>query len=161
MMKQGRWVWVLILAVALAAPALAGEKKHDCTASTQDCLNKMAAKFKEKGWVGIEYDKSNDKKGDKQVISKVISGSPAEKAGLREGDVLLAINGVRFGDEDKDKWAKVKKAWKPGQTITYTLARDGKKSEVAVTLGHVPQEVMAQWIGEHMLQHATVEVAQN
>jgi len=157
-MKQGRWVWVLILAVALAAPALAGEKKHDCTASTQDCLNKMVTKFKEKGWVGIEYDKAD--KGDQQTIQKVVPGSPAEQAGLREGDVLLAINGVRFGDEDKEKWAKVKKAWGPGQTITYTVARDGKKSEVAVTLGHVPEEVMAQWIGEHMLQHATIAVAQ-
>lgn len=161
MMKQGRWVWVLILAVALAAPAFAGEKKHDCTASTQDCLNKMVAKFKEKGWVGIEYDKSESKKGDKQTISKVIPGSPAEKAGLQKGDVLLAVNGVRFGEEDKDQWAKVKKDWKPGHSITYTVARGGQKSEVAVMLGHVPEEVIAQWVGEHMLQHATVKVAKN
>ena len=158
-MKQGRWIWVLILAVALAAPAFAGEKKHDCTASTQDCLNKMAAKFKEKGWVGIEYDKG--KKSDQQTITKVVSGSPADKAGLHKGDVLLAINGVKFGEEDKDKWAKVKKAWKPGNAITYTVARDGQKSEVAVTLGHVPEDVVAEWVGKHMIgQHSTVKVAQ-
>ena len=156
-MKKGRWIWVLILAVAVAGPALAGEKKHDCTASTQDCLNKMAAKMKQKGWVGIEYDKSE--KGDKQTVKKVVSGSPAEQAGLKKGDVLLAINGVHFGDEDKEKWAKVKKAWKPGQTITYTVARDGKKKDVQVTLAKVPEDVMAQWIGKHMMQHATVEVA--
>lgn len=157
MMKKGRWVWVLILTVALAGPALAGEKKHDCTASTQDCLNKMAQKMKDKGWVGIEYDKG--KKGEKQVISKVVAGSPAQKAGLQKGDVLLAINGVQFGDEDKEKWSKVKKAWRPGQTITYTLARGDMKKEVQVTLGKVPEDVMAQWIGHHMLQHATIEMA--
>jgi S1-C subfamily serine protease len=117
----------------------------------------MVAKFKQKGWVGIEYDKS--KKGDKQIISKVVPGSPAEKAGLQKGDVLLAVNDVRFGDEDKEKWAQVKKAWRPGETITYTVARGEAKKKVTITLGEVPEDVMAQWIGKHMLEHANVEMA--
>ena len=118
----------------------------------------MAAKFKEKGWVGIEYDKSA-KKSDKHVIGKVVPGSPAEKAGLQKGDVLLAVNGVKYGEEDKTKWKMVKQAWTPGSTITYTVDRHGKTKEIAVKLGKVPEEVLYAWIGEHMMQHATVEVA--
>ena len=156
-MRQARWIWVLILAVALTAPALAGGKDHPCTASTQDCLNKMAAKMKDKGWVGIEYEHKD--KNKTPVVAKVIPDSPASKAGLQKGDVLLAVNGVKYGDEDKAKWKKVKQSWTPGSTITYTVDRHGKTKEVAVKLGKVPEDVLAAWIGEHMLQHATVEVA--
>jgi S1-C subfamily serine protease len=158
-MKQARWIWIVAIAVALTAPALAGGKDHPCTAGTQDCLNKMVAKLQHKGWVGIEYDKKDH--GATPVVKKVVPGSPAEKAGLHKGDVLLAVNGVKYGEEDKTKWKKVKQAWTPGSTITYLVARDGKKKEVDVTLGKVPEEVLAAWVGEHMLQHATVEVASN
>jgi predicted metalloprotease with PDZ domain len=154
-MKQARWIVVAVLAIALISPAIAG-KGHKCEASTQDCLNKMAAKLKDKGWVGIEFDKN---KSEQPVITKVVPDSPAEKAGLQKGDVLLAINGVKYGDDDKEKWHKVKKAWKPGSTITYTVARGGGKKAVDVTLGKVPEEVMYAWLGEHMMQHVTVDVA--
>lgn len=157
-MKHGRWIWVLVIAVALTAPALAGDK-HPCTASTQDCLDKMVTKMQHKGWVGIEYDKKKDK-GDSPVLAKVYPDSPASQAGLEKGDVLLAVNGVKFGDEDEAKWKKVKQNWTPGSTITYTIARGGKKKQVDVTLSKVPEDVLAAWVGEHMMQHATVEVAQ-
>lgn len=156
-MKQGRWIWVLAIAVALTAPALAGDK-HPCTAGTQDCLNKMVTKFQHKGWVGIEYEKK-DKSGT-PIVAKVIPDSPAAQAGLHKGDVLLAVNGVKYGDDDKAKWKKVKQAWTPGSTITYTVARGDKKKQIEVTLGKVPEDVLAAWVGEHMIQHATVEVAQ-
>jgi S1-C subfamily serine protease len=155
-MKQGRWILVALLAVALISPVMAG-KGHKCDHSTQDCLNKMAANMKNKGWVGIEYDKE---KGDTPVVTKVVADSPAAKAGLQKGDVLLAVNGVKYGDDDKEKWMKVKKAWKPGSTITYTVQRGSKAKELDVTLGKVPEDVMYAWLGEHMLQHATIEVAQ-
>jgi C-terminal processing protease CtpA/Prc len=157
-MRQGRWILVLLLAVALVSPAIAG-KGHKCDASTQDCLNKMAASMKNKGWVGIEYDTKEN--SETPIISKVVPDSPAQAAGLRKGDVLLAVNGVKYGDDDKAKWKKVKAVWTPGSTITYTVDRGGHKKEVPVKLGKLPEEVMYAWIGEHMMQHATIEVAQN
>ena len=156
MMRQGRWILVAILAVALVSPVMAG-KGHKCDASTQDCLNKMAANLKNKGWVGIEFDKQES---GALLIKHVVENSPAEQAGLREGDVLLAVNGVKYGTEDKDKWHKVKKSWTPGSTINYTVKRSGGKKDVAVTLGTVPEDVLYAWLGEHMMQHATIEVAQ-
>ncbi|HET6278451.1 MAG TPA: PDZ domain-containing protein, partial [Candidatus Polarisedimenticolia bacterium] len=88
MKRLEKWVAVLGLAVLAAAPAFAGEGK--CNASTQECLDKMAAHMKDSGWVGVELEKSDI--GGYEV-AKVIPGSPAEEAGIRAGDVLFAMNG--------------------------------------------------------------------
>jgi predicted metalloprotease with PDZ domain len=154
-MRNTGKILILSLAVLIAVPLLAGGK-HKCEATTQECLDKMAAKYKNHGWVGIEGDK---KDGGHFVIKKVISDSPAEAAGLRKGDVLVAMNGVGFADENKDKLKKIKSSLAPGKTLEYTVKRNGKKKVVAVTLGEVPDEVLAQWVGKHMLEHSTVKVA--
>ena len=55
-----------------------------------------------------------------------------------------------------------KSAMQVGKTVTYTIARGshGKTKEVALTLAKIPDEVLAQWIGSHMLDHAAIEIAQ-
>jgi S1-C subfamily serine protease len=150
----------LVAVVALVAvPAFAGEG-HKCTASTQECLNKMAAKLKNKGWVGIELDKNKDT--GTLTVTRVVPGSPAEQAGFRQGDMLLALNGVDMYSSDKKALHGAKKAFKPGAQVTYTVERAGSKRDLDVTLGTVPDDVLAQWVGGHMLEHADVaEIAQN
>jgi S1-C subfamily serine protease len=118
----------------------------------------MVAKIQKKGWVGIEYDK--DEVNHTMTVTRVVPDSPAEAAGFREGDVLLAVNGVSFKDENKEKLHQVKAKMVPGGEITYTVKRSGQKKDLDVTLATVPEDVMAQWIGAHMLEHATVAVAQ-
>ena len=74
-MRKTSLLLSLIAVVALAVPAFAGEG-HKCTAPTQECLNKMSAKLKTHGWVGIEMDKS--KKGGAMAVTRVVPGSSAE-----------------------------------------------------------------------------------
>lgn len=152
-----RTILALTILALVAIPAVAGEKGK-CDSSTQDCLDYMAKHYKDKGWVGIEGEKVGDAGYFK--ITKVVEDSPAEAAGLEVGDVMIAINGLRFGTEDKAKWKAIKAEMKPGSEIEYTVKRMGHEEQVAVTLGEVPETVMAQWIGEHMMDHAVVEVAQ-
>ena len=145
---------VVVLAVLIALPLLAGSG-HKCDHSTQDCLDQMAAKLQSKGWVGIEGDWNEEKGAFK--VEKVVAGSPADEAGLLPGDVLVALDGIRLGD-DKLKEAKAKMA--PGKTVRYTVKRDGGKREIAVTLGKMPEEMIARYVGEHLLHdHATVALA--
>jgi hypothetical protein len=40
----------------------------------------------------------------------------------------------------------------PGAKATYTVQREGKDREVEVTLGKLPPEVLARWVGAHMLE---------
>ncbi len=65
------------------------------------------------------------------VITQVEPGTPAARAGLQEGDVLLAFDGQRL---DQDALTTMLLKRKAGETITLTILRDGKQSDVQVTL---------------------------
>ena len=101
--------------------------------------------------------------GHGQAIRFVRPGSPAEAAGLEVDDVLLAVNGAKYADNTEDECvtcAAMKGNWEPGSVAHYVVGRGGKKVKVDVTLGQVPPDVLAQWVGRHMLDHASVAVAQ-
>jgi predicted metalloprotease with PDZ domain len=150
-------LWTLVLAVALALPLSAGEGHKKCEGDAQACLNKMAAKFKDRGWVGVELDHNKD---GSMTVLEVIDGSPAQAAGLNSGDVLLAINGVKFGDKNSEKLKATQKDMRIGNTITYTVKRYDKTKDVPITLAPIPEEVMYAWVGQHMMNgHMTVEIA--
>jgi C-terminal processing protease CtpA/Prc len=177
-MRSKLLIGLVALSLLFAMPALAGPEKakadgkdakyaaehakkkmkKGCTHDTQACLNKMLTAYGEKGWVGIEMD--HDKATEGWVITKVEPNSPALEAGLKKGDVLLAVNGLEYGSEDKEAWKKVKHSMTIGSTVTYTLKRDGFKKQVDITLGKIPEDVMAKWIGRHMQEHGTIELAQ-
>jgi C-terminal processing protease CtpA/Prc len=137
---------LVVLGLTVAAPLVAGDQPR-CKASTQDCLNYMTSHLKSRGWVGIEYDEEYHK------VLRVIEGSPAEQAGFRKGDVIVAISGVDVTEDNSDELKKIQyEQMKPGNQMTYTVARAGMRKNLTVTLAAVPEDVMAQWIGRHMLE---------
>lgn len=136
---------------ALAHSAAAGESGK-CTASTQECLDKMTHWAKTSGWVGIEYEPSET--DDTWTVLKVVEGSPAEKGGLQVGDVVFAMYGIEFNEANGEKLKQARKDWVPGQEVVYTVKRNGYDKKISLTLGAMPADVMAQWIGRHMLEHA-------
>jgi len=66
-------------------------------------------------------------------ITRVTSGSAAEKAGLRNGDVILKIDGVPLANAGRLSDAVSEK--KPGDPLLLTLQRGGKSEDLKVTLG--------------------------
>ena len=71
-------------------------------------------------------------------VQSVIKDSPADKAGIKEGDIITKI-------EDKEVTSvpelnRYKNNYKIGDTITLTLLRSGKEEEVHVTLSEEPKE---------------------
>jgi len=65
-------------------------------------------------------------------VEAVVPGSPAEKAGVRPGDVVLKLDGKEVANL-RDFSGKLKEA-QPGQIVKATLRRDGKEIDVDVTL---------------------------
>ena len=70
---------------------------------------------------------------DSCKVEIVSPGMPAEKAGVKVGDVVLAINGKTYTDP-RALVARVKQA-KPGETLTLKIRRGGKVLELRPVLG--------------------------
>ncbi|MCP3981323.1 MAG: PDZ domain-containing protein [bacterium] len=155
------------IVAALALSGLVGVAyaggEHKCTAETQDCLNWMVANYENRGWIGIEIEE--DEESGALVITNVFENSPGEEAGLERGDVLIAVDGLKFCAENKEKIYKSRKEWVPGKTIRYTVERGGcchtaaDEKQIEIVLGKLPDRILAEWIGRHMLEHA-VEIAE-
>lgn len=69
------------------------------------------------------------------LISGVQPGSAAEKAGLKRGDVITAINGEKV--EDRNVLRNKVAGTQPGAEIKLTILRDGKEQEMSATLDEV------------------------
>jgi len=67
------------------------------------------------------------------IINEVIDGSPAEKADLKEGDVVISFNGQKVWDQD-DLTDFIEDA-EIGSQATLVVVRDGKEITVNVELG--------------------------
>jgi S1-C subfamily serine protease len=63
----------------------------------------------------------------------VIKGSPAEKAGLKEGDIILEVNGQKI--TQNNPLASIIRQYKVGDKIKLKVLREGKTLEIEVILG--------------------------
>jgi S1-C subfamily serine protease len=83
------------------------------------------------------------------IVARVASGSPADKAGLKRGDVILSVDGV-FVDTDHSLSALIQQK-KSGDTVTLSVQSgwpqtDKGPRDVKVTLGNSPDKKVA-WLG--------------
>ncbi len=87
--------------------------------------------------VGVSVRTASVKEGDStEVAAKVVKvnpGSPAEKAGLKSGDVITAIDGQPV--VSADSLVGYVRAKTVGEKIKLTVVRDGQQKNVTVTLG--------------------------
>ena len=70
------------------------------------------------------------------VVRCVVTGSPADKAGLKAGDVVTAVGGTSVASAD-DLTAGVS-SYSPGDTANLTVDRNGTTKTLSVTFGNRP-----------------------
>lgn len=63
----------------------------------------------------------------------VIGGSPADKAGIKEKDIIAKVNGLEIGSNGG--LSTLVAEYAPGDTVTLTVLRGGNETTVNVTLG--------------------------
>jgi serine protease Do len=99
-----------------------------------------------RGWLGVQivpltedlartYRRA-DAKG--AAITDVTDDSPAEKAGLKPGDVVIGVDGRDVNDNNDLSRYIASKA--PGTTVQLRVVRDGREQTIPVTLGTFPEQ---------------------
>jgi len=69
-------------------------------------------------------------------VARVAKGTPAARAGLRAGDVILSINDVRLSETDE--LIDLVAASPPGTVLPLELVRDGQRLTLSVAVGRQP-----------------------
>ena len=70
--------------------------------------------------------------GSGAQVDEVVSGTPADTAGLEKGDVVVALNGQKV--TDGIALIVAIRAHQPGETLTFTVLRDGDEKDIDITL---------------------------
>jgi S1-C subfamily serine protease len=82
------------------------------------------------------------------LITEIYDGSPAAKAGVKPGDVLLTVEGVAV--EDREHYLQLLRNYVTGQTLSLALVREGKPLSVraeaaAFPVERVPELAFGRW----------------
>lgn len=115
---QQRWLRAAVLSGALAAlglaaamPALAQDGGAWLGVYTQTLNADLRA--------GLDYD------GDGVLVSGVVDDGPADRAGVRKGDIIVSFNSRRV--EASGELTELVRGARPGQEVTLVVWRDGDR----------------------------------
>jgi serine protease Do len=110
-----------------------------------DTLRKPAGMAK-LSWLGINLANLLPDKVTSETfgvrIQHVIGESPAQKAGLRQGDILVAANGRRI--LDVGEFQNLMNSVRPGQVLQLRVFRREQTDQVDLTVGRLPREYLSE-----------------
>ena len=92
------------------------------------------------------------KEGESILVTRIVEGLPADKAGLRENDIITEIDGKK--PVDQDTLREILKSKEPGDTVEFTVLRKGGDKSIRVTLGKYDPEKLGAAMnpGENQVQ---------
>ncbi len=100
-----------------------------------------------RGWLGVSIQEVTSDLADEfgvkdlkgALVSGIIKGSPAEKAGIRQGDVILQYNGKVV--EDTGHLRNMVSQTPIGTTVKVRLLRQKKEIEIEVSIAELPKKI--------------------
>ena len=98
-----------------------------------------------RGWLGVSLQALNKELADSfglenthgALINEVVEDSPADKAGLQRGDVILAYNGQTV--EELNDLPRLVAATPVDKAVKIKIFRDGKRREIRVKIGKLAE----------------------
>jgi S1-C subfamily serine protease len=115
------------------ALALAGLSTWAALGRADDDAKKKPAEG-QTGFLGVMLDDN----ADAPTITGFAENSPAEKAGLKSGDVIVKVQDKPV--KAREELLEIMQKTKPGDKLSVTVKRDGKEQTVNVTLATRPAD---------------------
>jgi serine protease Do len=117
-----------------------------------------------RGWIGVQIqpvtadiaDSLGMKTAQGALVAEPQSGSPAEKAGVKSGDVIVSVNGEAV--EDARNLARRVGSLSPGTSVKLGIVRNGREDTLTLTLGELPRERQARANVEEHEDQGTADV---
>jgi serine protease Do len=119
-----------------------------------DTVKAVVAQLKDhgavtRGWIGVQIqpvtpdiaDSLGMKNARGALVADPQSGSPAQKAGIKAGDVIVSVNGEAV--TDARNLARRISSMAPGTSVKLGVIRGGKDDTLTLTLGELPKERQA------------------
>jgi len=99
-----------------------------------------------RGWIGVESQDITPDLADSfglgrdhgAIIAGVVRGGPADRAGVRPGDILVSVQGKKVANTNDMLNLVANLA--PGDTATMTVMRKNRETRVDVTVGRRPRQ---------------------
>lgn len=106
--------------------------------------------YVERGWLGVLIQPVTRELAQNfaldrpvgAIVAQVTPDSPAQKAGIEVGDVILAFEGQEV--EQSPQLPAMVSATAPGTKVKLQILRDGKRRTIDLTIGTLPEERSAQ-----------------
>jgi serine protease DegQ len=100
-----------------------------------------------RGWIGVEVQDLTQELAESfrrtnaegALIAGVLKGGPADKAGMKPGDILILVEDKPV--RDSSSMLNLIAALVPGKTSTLTVMRDESKKEIRINVGKRPKPV--------------------
>lgn len=117
--------------------------------------------FKEikKIWLGMEVDDTRDEK-NAVIVTKIEKGSPADNAGIKEGDRIIEMDSIELNEVLDFKKNMIKKD--VGQRVTFKIDRNKLIRNIEVILKKTPLPSVEQLAGDKFgfdIQELTPSIA--
>jgi serine protease Do len=149
--RKTRWVWTAVAVIAMAGVSGAAVAKERKTSSKDKTTSETPGAETGNGYIGVylqdltrEVRKGLDLKVEKGVLVNGVEGdSPADKAGIEDGDVIVRFNGKLVASSDELRGAV--RAVSPGKEAKVDLVHDGDSKTVTVTVSERPEHQAMYW----------------
>ena len=151
-MIQAHRALVILGLISIASPLAAVEPER-CSKPLDTCLVDLRVVYQNHGVLGFQFSGSRPDEPvppGSFILRAVPPGYPAHAAGLKTGDVLLAVKGTPLKGLLREGVEKIIDTIQVGEVVPLEILRQGKKQSIEVKAGKPDPMSVEAWIGQHV-----------